>query len=126
GYYAAASALEANLLLGDEAAARHWAVLALAEGDADAGSRATTCRQIALIGRMRPELGTVIAAIVAALRPPPVIVYTGHMFRADAAAEAATRKRIDAVLDELGATIAYGALACGADIVIAEAILARG
>ena len=33
---------------------------------------------------------------------------------------------IESILDETGALIAYGPLACGADILIAEAILERG
>lgn len=125
-YYAAASALEASLLLADEAGARRWLERALGSPGADAGSRATTCRQIRLIGAALPEMHDAIAAICAALRPPPVVVYTGHMFREGGAGEAMLAARIAETLDRLGSTIAYGALACGADILIAEAILARG
>jgi class 3 adenylate cyclase len=60
------------------------------------------------------------------LRPAPVINFTGHMFQSGGAAEAQLAARIGAEIDDLGATIAYGALACGADILIAEAILKRG
>jgi len=58
--------------------------------------------------------------------PPPVIVYTGLMFEEDGAEEPALAGRIAATLDELDAREAYGPLACGADILIAEAMLARG
>jgi class 3 adenylate cyclase len=54
-----------------------------------------------------------------------VITYTGHMFVEGSAAEAALAERIRAELDELDGAIAYGALACGADILVAEAILRR-
>jgi adenylate cyclase len=57
---------------------------------------------------------------------PPVLVYSGQMFVADCPNEAALRERIDAAIDELGPEDAFGPLACGADILIAEAILARG
>ena len=55
----------------------------------------------------------------------PVIVYSGHMFEQDCAEEPALAARIRAAIDELGATEAFGPLACGADILVAEAILQR-
>lgn len=58
--------------------------------------------------------------------PPPVIVYCGHMFEHGSAEEPALATRIAAALDALGTAEAYGPLACGADIMIAEAVLARG
>jgi len=58
--------------------------------------------------------------------PPPVIVYSGHMFEQDCAEEPALAGRIAAALEELGTNEAFGPLACGADILIAEAVLARG
>ncbi|MBW8755411.1 MAG: adenylate/guanylate cyclase domain-containing protein [Sphingomonadales bacterium] len=59
-------------------------------------------------------------------RQAPVVVYCGHMFNAGSAEEAPLAGRIGAALDELGARIGYGPLACGADLLIAEALLARG
>ncbi len=56
----------------------------------------------------------------------PVIVYCGHMFSSNCAEEPALAQRISAALDDLGSMVAYGPLACGADILIAEAMLARG
>jgi len=55
-----------------------------------------------------------------------IAMYCGHMFNADAAAEAALAERIDAAIAKHGVTVGYGPLACGADILIAEALLARG
>ena len=48
------------------------------------------------------------------------------MFGADAPAEAPIRAALEALLDEERIGFAYGALACGADIVAAEALLDRG
>ena len=64
--------------------------------------------------------------LLAPLAPPRVAHFCGHMFAADAAAEARLRAEIDAVLDEEDVGFAYGALACGADLLFAEAALARG
>jgi class 3 adenylate cyclase len=48
------------------------------------------------------------------------------MFNAGSAEEAALAARIGEALATLGTTIGYGPLACGADLLIAEALLARG
>ncbi|MCW1429199.1 adenylate/guanylate cyclase domain-containing protein [Novosphingobium sp. JCM 18896] len=57
---------------------------------------------------------------------PPVVVYCGHMFNAGSDEEAALAVRIAEALDRLGARVGFGPLACGADILVAEALLARG
>lgn len=57
---------------------------------------------------------------------PSVVVYCGHMFNAGSTEEAALATRIAAELDRLDTRIGYGPLACGADLLIAEALLARG
>ena len=57
---------------------------------------------------------------------PPVVVFCGHMFEAGSAEEAALAERIGAALDKLRPAAGFGPLACGADILIAEALLARG
>ena len=56
----------------------------------------------------------------------PVVVYCGHMFEAGCAEEAPLAARIGEALDRLDARIGFGPLACGADLLIAEAMLARG
>lgn len=58
---------------------------------------------------------------------PPVIGYCGRMFDDQCReAEAALAATVAAWLAEMGIEEAFGPLACGADIVIAEALLARG
>ena len=121
-YYSAATAAEAQLLLGDEDAAARSIELALLLPGVDHGARSSTTRQIARLVQASGRGGELLAK----LRPPPVLTFCGHMFAADDQTEASLAAIVSEVLDELGATIAYGALACGADILIAEAILARG
>ena len=59
-------------------------------------------------------------------KPSVIIVYTGHMFEANGAGEAALAKQVSSTLEEFGATEAFGPLACGGDIMVAEAMIARG
>ena len=61
-----------------------------------------------------------------AAAPPSVVVYSGHMFEQDCAEEPALAARIAAAFEQLGTQEAFGPLACGADILIAEAVLQRG
>lgn len=125
GYWDRATAAEALLLLGrGEEALRH-ARAADAAG-AGAGDRASTCRQIARLA----ESGVVDAehagAMVALLRPPPVGVYCGRMFRAGGEGEVGALRAISAALDAQPLSALIGPLACGADILFAEQALARG
>ncbi|MET0180786.1 MAG: adenylate/guanylate cyclase domain-containing protein [Novosphingobium sp.] len=55
-----------------------------------------------------------------------MLVYCGHMFEEGCAEEGALAARIAAALDELGVGDAFGPLACGGDILVAEAVQARG
>lgn len=55
-----------------------------------------------------------------------VIVYSGHMFEAGCPEEPALAVRVDETLALLGATEAFGPLACGGDILIAEAMIRQG
>jgi class 3 adenylate cyclase len=73
------------------------------------------------------------AEIEQILKPPVVIVYTGHMIdelgsatrRFPAQLEQTVRRRIDEELDRLNPKIAYGSAACGADLLFIEALLDR-
>lgn len=122
-YYAAASAMEAHLLI--ERFDSAWKALdrALAFPDADVSKRASTLRQLGSLSGVLP--GETIVAMIERLRPPPVLFFAGHLFRADAAGEARIRMAIDVALHETQVTAAYGALAAGADILFAEALLDR-
>ena len=125
-YYAAASGAEAMLVGGKVDEATDLFAEARRREDASPGSVASTARQVALIAERLAIPEEQRRRLLAAIRPSPVIHFCGHMFRAGWPVEQQLRDAIDAILDETGALIAYGPLACGADILIAEAILARG
>ncbi len=123
-YYQAATRAEALLLLG-----RVDEVAELLRGEAigaatDHGARSGTAHQLAMIA---DHLGIADAVdLLAPLSPPRVAHFCGHMFAADAVAESALADRIDAALEGENIGFAYGALACGGDLLVAEAALARG
>ena len=132
-YYELVSAAEARLALGEVAAARALMVRARAEisGTADADYRglASTIRQLCLVvgaNRIDPS-------VLATLAPPKVVHYCGHIIAAPGAqgrfpADQADRVRgeIEHQLAAMDIGFAYGSLAAGADILFAEAVLARG
>ncbi|WP_409574775.1 TRAFs-binding domain-containing protein [Sphingopyxis sp. PET50] len=125
-YWDAATLIEALLLLGrGEEAVRH-ARAADGMAGGHAGDRASTCRQV----RRLAESGAIDAAharaVVDLLRPPPVAVYCGRMFRAGGEGEAAAVRAISDALDAQPVSALIGPLACGADIIFAEQAIARG
>ena len=122
-YYRAATRAEACFLLGrlDEAEAALAAAIALDPGNHTA--HASTLRQL--------------DAICAALQidrdwldrhsPPPPVTYCGHMFGVLAGeADERLRAEIAKTLGRIKPGAAFGALAAGADILVAEAALALG
>jgi Tetratricopeptide Repeats-Sensor/Adenylate and Guanylate cyclase catalytic domain len=128
-YYAAASEAEAQLLLGDERAARSALSRAATLHGGDYGAVSTTRRQLRLVC----ELQGIDPEFLAALAGPAVAHFCGHRIAAEGAAgrfnpeeEDAVRARIQAEVDRFPATYAYGALASGGDILWAEALLDRG
>jgi len=125
-YYMAATAAEALLILGrtpDVALQLDRAVLL---DGVDHGARSTTCRQFASLAVHLGLDDAVAERLLSAIRPPRAIHYCGHIFAAGSAAEAALAAAVARRLTEMDAGVAYGALAAGADILIAEAMLARG
>ena len=123
-YYQAATRAEALLLLGREGEVAELLRAEAIGASADHGARSGTARQL---GRVAAHLGIAdAAALLAPLAPPRVAHFCGHMFAADAAAEGALAERIGAALEAEGVGFAYGALACGGDLLVAEAALARG
>jgi adenylate cyclase len=125
-YYAAASGAEAMLVRGqvDEAIALYTA--ARHRPDATPGMVASTARQVELIANKMSAAESRRSELLASIRPAPVIHFCGHMFREGWEAEQEIAAAIGAIIDETGASVAYGPLACGADILVAEAIVARG
>ena len=125
-YYKAATAAEALLLRGRIEEAAEAVAAAAAHARGDFGATSTTMRQLAMIARHLRLDEDRQRHLLAPLAPPRVAHFCGHMFAADAAAEARLKAEIGRALDEEGVGFAYGALACGADILIAEAALERG
>lgn len=125
-YYAAASGAEAILVQGriEEAAALFEA--ARRRPDASPGLLASTARQVELIVDQLAIPRQQREALLHIVRPTPVIHFCGHMFQAGWDAEAELAASIRSILDEADVRIAYGPLACGADILVAEAVLERG
>jgi tetratricopeptide (TPR) repeat protein len=121
-YYRAATNAEALLLLGREDDAR----AALAEGVAIAPQawedHASTLRQFAIILGAQGRN----AAWLDAFRPPRSLHFGGHMaFHADPAPTELSRE-IAVVIEKERIGFGYGALAAGADIIVAEALIDRG
>ncbi len=125
-YYDAATLAEALLINErvDEAAAALYMASRLP--DANSGAKSSTNRQLALLARILGLDADRENAVLAPISPPTVVHYCGHMFLEDAATEATLRNRIDDFLNKQNGDFAYGSLAAGADILVAEAMLARG
>lgn len=118
-YWLAATRAEAKLVMGDVAAARTCLGEAIATAPRAWEDHATTLRQFAVIlGQLRED-----ADWLEDYRPPPVVHYRGLMRLTDS--EAAERLVAGAVQD-IRPAAAFGALAAGADILIAEAVLDVG
>jgi hypothetical protein len=121
-YYLAATRAEALLLLGESTAAQAALAQAVALAPRAWEDHASTLRQFALIlGAQGAD-----AAWLDTHRPQRSLHFGGHMsFRADAGPSALT-ERIAALIAEERIGFGYGALAAGADILIAEALVAGG
>ena len=129
GYWLAATEAEAHLLLGDPIATRAALEWAEREAPGDYASRASTRSQLRLIC----EHAGIDAAVLDPLHTPRVIHFCGHRVSAigkagrfPATAEAAVRAEVHLCLDERDVGFGYGSLASGADIIVAEALIARG
>lgn len=129
GYWDAVTEAEAALILDDLSRARTALEKA---GDPENGKRAqraTTLKQLKLVC----ELTGADPDILTPLLNPTVVHYCGHRIlppecqgRFPAGEESRVRQELDAMLGRLNAGIGFGSLAAGADILAAEALLARG
>lgn len=123
-YWTGATRAEALVLLGrDEAAAAACMAARGLPGD-DLGARATTLCQLEMLAALAGLDAD--GQVRAVLQPPGLAIFCGHMFVERTAAEAALTARVAAALADGNIRIGFGALACGADIVVAEQLLARG
>jgi CRP-like cAMP-binding protein len=129
-YWPLATLAEALLIVDRGGDAKDVLLRARNAHGADDGAKASTVLQFRRIGTV---IDTNLDVLVDALRPRNVAVISGHMFRGtelDAAAQAETEAAIRARAGELFAAhnvgFVYGALACGADIILAETALRMG
>jgi hypothetical protein len=122
-YYAAATRAEALLLLGREAEARAALAQAIVLAPLAWEDHASTLRQFGLIlGAQRGD-----ARWLDVHRPPRSLHFGGHMsFDPKVVRREHLDEKIAAVLAEEKVGFGHGALAAGADIIIAEALLDRG
>jgi hypothetical protein len=122
-YYLAATRAEALLLLGDEDGAQQ-AMTHAASHDPDGwDDRAVTLAQLRAIG----ESQGLALAWLDAFAPPKSLHFAGHMgIAAGGDSEAALALAMDELIQTHRPGFAWGALAAGADIVIAERLLAAG
>ncbi|HEX8572483.1 MAG TPA: tetratricopeptide repeat-containing protein [Allosphingosinicella sp.] len=122
-YYRAATRAEALLLLDREAEARAAFAEAIALAPQAWEDHASTLRQFTLILSAQGR----DAAWLDAHRPPRSLHFGGHMsFDSRVVRREHLDEKIAAVLEEEDVGFGYGALAAGADIIIAEALLQRG
>lgn len=119
-YWRAATQAEALLLLGEIAKAKKEFKEAIARAPLAYEDRAITLRQFALI---LDELGE-DRAWLDACRPPRSLHFAGHMALSSRGGK--IERQIRAIIDRERIGFGYGALAAGADIVIAEALLEKG
>jgi adenylate cyclase len=120
-YWRLVTEAEVAVVLGDEGRARAALHAAAAIEPVDLGARASTRRQLRIVCAARgmpPDL-------VEILDLPSVLHYCGHLIRDDAQVMDGVGPRVTQFLDERNIGFAYGSLASGSDIIIAELLLAR-
>ena len=124
-YWNAATLAECALVLGECDAARVALEAAAAADFAGLGARASTRRQLRVLCA---AIG-IDSSLLRSLPVPAVVHFTGHVAGPSGRFPPAEQERIAAelraMLDGVAVGFAYGALAAGADIVVAEVLLRR-
>lgn len=125
-YYSAATRAEALLICGKigEAAAAIGRACELP--GVNSGAKAGSSAQLSLVAKAAGLDDAACRELLECILPPSVMHYCGHIFRENDAAETRLRGEVEAFMERENVGFAYGALAAGADILIAEAALARG
>lgn len=123
-YWSAATLAEALLVAGETMRAFATLAIAAARPDGDAAMRATTRRQLR---RILVALG-IGEDLLSVLPAPLTLHFCGHLPGLDWDDIGETRlvDSIAAALDQEQPGAAFGALAAGADILVAEALVRRG
>jgi tetratricopeptide (TPR) repeat protein len=124
-YWQEASRAEALITLGDAVRAREALAAAAQSTGADVASRSTTRRQLLTLCT---HTG-IDDEILDGLPVPRSMHYCGHVPASERLQGSDEKRVVDEVrqwLNDQGDVIAYGSLAAGADIIIAEAVIASG
>jgi class 3 adenylate cyclase len=121
-YWRLVTQAEVAVVLDDERGARAALQAAAAIEPVDFGARASTRRQLRAVCAARG----LPSDIVDVLELPTVLHYCGHLIREDPHAVDGVGPRVAEFLDERNVGFAYGSLASGSDILIAELLLERG
>ncbi len=132
-YYVEATRAECYLLLGDDDAAQSAMRRAWDHDPLNYTAHASTLNQFRMIAAHRDQDHPWIKTYT----PPAAVHYAGHIFgvrgETDANVPTLSRSDIQALKDRISDTIqsqdigfGYGALAAGADIIIAESLLEEG
>ncbi len=124
-YFALATLAEALLVLGDIEGAREVLARAIAAPDADVGARSTTVLQLQRLAGAtgQPER---LERLMELVRPPKVAMFCGNIFVGGSALEAELAAQMRELIERENVGFAYGALAAGSDILIAEQLLDAG
>ena len=127
-YYAAATEAEAELVLGRPEAAAEAVARAVALNEGDYGALSTTRRQLRLVCEATGADAAVLRRSPARASRTSAVTAWGRMVPGTlpAEAEAKVAPAIAAELEREPVGYGYGALAAGADILWAEALLAHG
>lgn len=129
GYYRYATRAECLYILGEEEGAKASLKKALSMDPKNYGARASTLRQFEMLG------GGAVPPLAEQLKVPRTLHYSGHLFyigplRIERSLTrdqtAALSESIRACLGRHSISSAFGALAAGADILFAEAVIELG
>jgi class 3 adenylate cyclase len=125
GYFSLATLAEALAVLGDVAGARDALIRAMQASDADVGARSTTVLQLQrLIAAQGADHG--MESLLELIEPPKVAMFCGNIFVGGAELEDGLSAKMREAIAREDVGFAYGALAAGSDILIAELLLEKG
>lgn len=125
GYFALATLAEALVVLGDADGALKALTRAIEAPDADVGARSTTVLQLQrLMASVKDTSG--MEGLLDLIRPPRIAMFCGNIFVGGPDVEAPLAAEIRKLITEENVGFAYGALAAGSDIIIAEELLDAG
>lgn len=125
GYFSLATLAEALAVLGDVDGATAALKRALAAPDADVGARSTTVLQLQRLV-VAKSTAPGMEALLELVQPPRVAMFCGNIFVGGAEMEAKLASEMAEVIARENVGFAYGALAAGSDIIIAEQLIVRG